>query len=544
MTFSTKNIFRSPPAIAAILISLAIVSLHFSLWAGAGGFWRDEVNLINMAARPTLTDMSKDSFPLLMPLLVRAWTDCGLAGTDPGLRLLGLLIGLGIPASLWLAAWQARRSPPLVGLALFGFSSTLIMFGDSLRAYGLGTLLIMLAAIAALRQVAQPGWWRTLWLALLATASVQALFNNAVLVGAICLGAAAACAYRKNYRGAGQILLAGLGAAVSLMPYFAGMIAGKDSAAVIRSGLKSWRFFSAFQDTMGFPMSGYTYVWGFLALSLVVLAVMACLKKSEDDANELRARQIFSGVTIFLAFAGYVLFLWLAAFPSQSWYLLPLLGVAAVGFETGLPPVKGRLVAVVFGLAVATAVIAAPAAHRELQNRFTNVDMWTGQLRESAASGDFIVVTPWFCGITFDHYFKAGTAWETIPPLSDHKVHRYDLVRTQIQDPNVMQAVFAHATNALRSGHRVWVLSMMGLMDVPDAGTVAPASLPPAPLPQSGWSEAPYTYVWNSQLAHLLGDHAKLFQRVKNPTAGTGFIENTELFVAEGWREEPAPAPH
>jgi hypothetical protein len=537
MTSTAKSILRQPAGIAAIAISLAIVSLHFSLWSGAGGFWRDEVNLINLSARPTVADMSKDSFPVLMPLLVRVWTACGLAGTDPALRLLGLLIGLGIPGALWLAAWQSRRSPPLIGLALFGFSSTLIMFGDSLRAYGLGTLLIMLAAVAALRQVAQPGWWRTLWLAVLATASVQALFNNAVLVGAICLGAVTACIFKKSYRGAGQVLLAGFVAAMSLAPYFAGMFAGRDSAAVIRSGLKSWRFFSAFQDTMGFPMGGYIYVWGFLVLASVVLAALAWLKKGQDGASELRARQIFCGVTVLLAFAGYVFFLWLAAFPSQSWYLLPLLGLAAVCLEAGQPPFKGPLRAVVFGLAVATAVIAAPAAHRELQNRFTNVDMWAGQLSESAANGDFIVVTPWFCGITFDHYFKAGTGWETIPPLSDHKVHRYDLVQTQIQNTNAMQPVFARVSDALRSGHRVWVLSMMELMDVPDAGTAAPASLPPAPLPQSGWSETPYTYVWNSQLAHLLGDHAKQFQRVKNPTAGMGFIENTELFVAEGWRE-------
>jgi heme exporter protein D len=536
-----KSILRSPSGIASILITLVVVWLHFSLWSGAGGFWRDEVNLINLSARPTLADMSKDSFPLLMPVLVRAWTSFGPGGTDPGLRLLGLLIGLGIPMTLWLAAWQARRSPPLVGLVLFGFSSTLIMFGDSLRAYGLGTLLIMLTAVMALRQATHPSWRRTLWLALLATTSVQALFNNAVLVGAICLGAAIACACKKNYRGMTQVLLAGFTAAVSLLPYFTGMIAGRDSAAVIRSGLKSWRFFSAFQDTMGFPMGGYIYVWGFLAAALAVLAVVAVFKKSQDEVDEFRVRQIFSGVTVFLALAGYVFFLWLAAFPSQSWYLLPMLGIAAIGFEAGLPPVKGLLCVVVFGLAVATAVIAAPAAHRELQNRYTNVDMWSGQLSESAVDGDYIVVTPWFCGITFDHYFRAGVDWQTIPPLSDHKVHRYDLVRTQIQDTNVMNTVYAQATETLRSGHRVWVLSMMGLMDVPEGGTVAPASLPPAPLPQSGWSEAPYTYVWNSQLAHLLGDHAKQFQRVKNPTAGQGFIENTELFVAEGWRDQPTP---
>ena len=61
---------RQPEWLAAFLITAIIVGFHFYLWFNAGGFWRDEVNLIHLAARPTLSDMSRDSFPVLMPLLV------------------------------------------------------------------------------------------------------------------------------------------------------------------------------------------------------------------------------------------------------------------------------------------------------------------------------------------------------------------------------------------------------------------------------------------------------------------------------------------
>jgi hypothetical protein len=44
--------------------------------------------------------------------------------------------------------------------------------------------------------------------------------------------------------------------------------------------------------------------------------------------------------------------------------------------------------------------------------------------------------------------------------------------------------------------------------------------------------------VWDSQVGHLLGDHAIQFARVKNPTAGMQIIENTELFLAEGWENQ------
>ncbi len=191
------NFLRQPGWLAAILLTAIIAGLHFYFLLHAGGFWRDEVNLVNLANSHSLAAMKKDSFPILMPLLVSGWSALGLARNDLSLRLLGMLIGLGVPAALWVAAWSARRPPPLLGLALFGFNSTLIVFGDSLRAYGLGCVLIMLTA-AAVALLRQPSWLRTGWLALLAILSVQALYHNAVLVGAICLGAWMVCWRKKT----------------------------------------------------------------------------------------------------------------------------------------------------------------------------------------------------------------------------------------------------------------------------------------------------------------------------------------------------------
>jgi hypothetical protein len=525
--------------LVAVLLTVVIAGFHFHFLLQAGGLWRDEVNQINLATSPSLADMEKDSFPVLMPLLVRSWSALGLARTDLNLRLLGTLMGLGIPAALWLAAWQARRAPPWLGLALFGFNSTLIVFGDSIRAYGLGSLLIMLTAIAAGAQARQPSWRRTGWLVLLATLSVQALYHNAMLVVAICLGAWAVCWRKKNRLAAAQIFLAALVAAFSLLPYVTGLIAGQKSSVVLRTGLKSWRFLAAFQDALGFPLAEYIYVWAGLALALVFLAGATLHRTakitagSSDDTDDLR---LFAGTTVLAALAGYILFLWLAAFPSQSWYLLPLLALAAVCFETGLPVWPGNMRAAFFGLVAATGIIAVPAANRDLRLRFTNVDTWAAVLKNTAAPDDYVVIVPWYCGITFNHYFKGPAAWTTLPPLTDYTAHRYDLIRAQIQNPNAIQPVLERIAATLQQGHRVWILAGMGWMDIPDPGTTAPASLPPAPLKNSGWSETPYTMVWDSQVAHLLGDHARQFARVKNPTAGWQIIENTELFLAEGWK--------
>src|SRR5882724_1448692 len=112
--------------ISAISMTAAIVWLHFYFLFQAGGFWRDEVNLINLSNRDSLAEMQKDSFPILMPLLVSGWSALGLGQSDLNLRLLGTFIGLGIPAALWVGVWTARRSPPLISIALLGLNATVI----------------------------------------------------------------------------------------------------------------------------------------------------------------------------------------------------------------------------------------------------------------------------------------------------------------------------------------------------------------------------------------------------------------------------------
>jgi hypothetical protein len=536
-----KNLFRQPAWLLAFATSAIILGFHFFLWCHAGGFWRDEINLINLASQPQLSALKNDSFPVLMPLLVRGWLK--IAGSENSLRLLGLLIGLGIPAALWLVAWRTRRRPPTLGLALIGLNSTLIIFGDSLRAYGLGSLFMMLTLWAAVEFLKKSDWLRTIILAMFAILSVQTLYHNAVLVGAICFGAWAVCWRRKDFSAAIKIFFGGGLAAISLLPYLPGLIAGQQSAEVIRTGLKSWRFLAAFHDTLGFPLAQYYYVWIALAALLATLALNSFRKRAEAVPGQIieGELQVFAGTTLLVAAVSYVLFLRLAAFPSQSWYLLPLLVVTAGSFEIGLPSVAGKKKCAIFlGLLAITVALAMPAAKRDLQNRFTNIDAWTKALKPVVAANDYIIVVPWFCGITFDHYFRGATPWTTVPPLADHTLHRYDLVRAQIQNTNALQSVLQNIRAALQRGNRVWILASPGLIAIPEPGAPALPDLPPAPLPATGWSEAPYTVVWDSQIAHLLADNAAQFQRVQDPADQIPCIEKMELFLAAGWKN-PAP---
>ncbi len=148
-------------------------------------------------------------------------------------------------------------------------------------------------------------------------------------------------------------------------------------------------------------------------------------------------------------------------------------------------------------------------------------------MKPYVAPGDYVVVVPWFCGITFGHYLENHVAWDTLPPLADHATHRFDLVKAQLQNTNAILPVLQKISTTLQSGNRVWLLSLKGWMDVPEPGTTAAATLPPAPAPRWGWSEVPYTTVWVSQVAHLIGDQSTQFARVQNPAVAGPFIEDT-----------------
>jgi hypothetical protein len=548
-TTPQKNLLLPTALLAAILMTIAAVWLHFYFLFHAGGLWRDEVQVVNLAGRHSLSDMARDSFPALMPLLICGWSALGLGQSDLGLRLLGMLIGIGIPAALWATAWTSRRLP-LLSLALVGLNSLVIFYSDSLRGYGLGCVFIMLAAGAAWAFLKKPTWARAGILAAVAILNVQALYQNAVLLAAVCLGAWVICWRRKNFRAALKIFLAGLAAAASLLPYWTYIFMLPKTSTSLRIGFYPAVAFSNFDSIVSFPLAKYLYVWEFLALAVVGFGIAAAWRAGSaksaapDGGASPDDLPLFAATTLLAALAGSIGFLWYAALPTQPWYFLPLVALLAVCFDFGVPVVSlpRHLRAGLFGLIAATALIATPFAQRDLDWRFTNVDRLARQLAGEAAPQDLIIVTPWYCGITFERYFKAPTPWQTLPPLADHSRHRYDLVQEQMKTPDALQPVFEKVAATLQSGHRVWVV---GQMQIPEPGTPLPGDLPPPPLGKFGWSDSPYCVRWAAQAAGFLENHSLQFERVDHETnSNVSFNEDMQLFEASGWKDStPTNAP-
>ena len=509
-----QKIFAQPEWLIATVVTAIIICLHFFLWLHAGGFCGDEVDTINLANRSSFSGMAEDSFPVLMPMLVKSWSAIGLGDSDFELRLLGVLIGIGISLALWLPPWKICRAPPLMSVTLFGLNSMVIFREDYLRAYGIGSLLVVLTLFAMLRLLENPTWRRTIFFALAAILSVQSLFQNAVFIAAICLSGWTICWFRKNKSAALKIFIGGFAAAISLLPYLKFILLWTNSTSAIRPGFSFAAAADNFNRIAGFPLSQYVWIWILLALFVIAKSFLNCFKSQPVQAvgqissMELR---IFSGIVLLASAIGYFLFLKFAALITSPWYFLPLLALAAICLDLSisLAEIPRNFRAVICGILLATIGISTAFSFRDLNCRFTNVDMIANRLSKEISPQDYVVVTPWYFGISFNHYYRGAAAWDTLPPVADHSTYRFDLI--QAQNQGASQKIFDRIADTLQSGHRVWIV---GLMDAPSPGTRA-----------------------HSDAAQFIANRSQSFEKNDLKLSGpVSDYEEESLLVASGWK--------
>lgn len=511
---------RSPEWFLAVALTILVVLLHGYFLTRSGGLWRDEVNSLNVACG-SWSQISRDSFPILFPTLLRTWSGLGLGGSDLGLRSFGVLMGLSITAAFWLAAWWLRRLPPLWSLVLVALNSWVVYYDSSLRAYGLGSAMIALCAGAAWNFLARPD--KKSWL-LFATAtilSVQTLYQNTALVAAICAGACVVCARRKNFKLATGIFLGGLVAAISLLPYVHSISGITHATSPVRTDFNRASALTNLATLLEFPLAQFFWVWLALAGWVLLRAIAGLFTAQRDD------RSLFSAVTMIVGFFAFMVFLRLANFFVQPWYFLPVLALAAVSLENSLPRLEGKFRSLLWGGVLATVLMSAMFAVRVLDYRFTNIDVLAKKVSVGAQQNDFAIVKTWPFGLTFRHYFNQGCAWNTVPPLADHSIHRYDLLAAQMANTNAMEPLLLNSAKALRSGNAVWIIGTIG------EGTNAP-------LVGHGWNEMVFSYNWNNEVDGFLRQHSREIQRIDAGTnEDVNFIERTALYKVTGWKEAP-----
>jgi len=166
----------------ALAVSALVVVLHVVNLFNAGGLWRDEVVTFSVATTPSLSafwsSAKYDSFPGLFALVLRPWATMDWGATDFGLRVFGSVVGVSAVVALWFNARLIGYRFPLLSLALLGFSPVAIRYGDSIRAYGLATLLVLLTFGLIWKVVESPSTWRVISAGFAAVLMVQCLLQN------------------------------------------------------------------------------------------------------------------------------------------------------------------------------------------------------------------------------------------------------------------------------------------------------------------------------------------------------------------------------
>src|SRR5580693_5055102 len=294
-------------AAVAVALTVVVLALHLLRALHAGALWRDEAAAVGLATLPTVAEVyaafPHEAFPLLFPLAVRA--QAALAGDrDAAWRGFGLGIGAALLAALWLGARLGPAgggSTPLASLVLLGLSPAVLRWGDEVRGYGLGSVLLVLAFAATARAVGRPSRAAAVaaWLAGLGAA--HCLFQSSALLAGLGSAAAVAAWRRAGWRAAAAVLAGGAAIAASLLPYAAPLRAAREWDRVARSPLDAGQLWDGLRQALG--PAWHQAGWA-LALALAAAAAICAMV-----AGRRREQLLFCGLTVVLgaaAFAGFL----------------------------------------------------------------------------------------------------------------------------------------------------------------------------------------------------------------------------------------------
>ena len=379
-------------------LTLAAVWLHLVFLNHAGGLWRDECGIVRTAVLPTFQEMwsylGDETCPLLFPALMRGWSAMGFGGTDYGLRVCGFLIGAMLLGAVWLNGRVLTRTAPLVSLGLLAANLTFVRWEDSLRAYGAGSVLMLVTVALVWRFVQSPRLGRWLAAAVAALLSAQCLFQNSFLILAVCLAGGAVWLWREDAWRSAAALAIGVPAAAAYLPYLK-MIHDRHTgwSMLCHTGFLpgfAWQNLSAALAPTAAWMK-----WPWLGLSLLAAAGgLKILRSAQSPRDDETAVALFAAAAMIAGAGSFFVGLYFLGLPTEVWYFLPLLTLAAVCIDAALTSSARRWRALRLICACLLVGAAFPGAFARAHCRQTNMDLVAAELSRRARPDDLVLVHP------------------------------------------------------------------------------------------------------------------------------------------------------
>jgi hypothetical protein len=270
------------------------------------------------------------------------------------------------------------------------------------------------------------------------------------------------------------------------------------------------------------PNGPQIWIWiGLLFVGIIVAVTMQRTRVGQTPKPEVASKStnqrrsdlaLFCVTNVVVAIVAYFGFLLKLQFFMQPWYYVEILILCAISLDGILGaswPTLRPWGLVRIGFLVMMMILNAGPAWAEAHTRRSNLDLVAAFLTGNARAGDLIVIQDAWESITFNRYYRGQAQWLSVPPIDSHEVHRIDLVIAEMNEPKAMTPVLRAITNALISGHHVWLVGSIPIARWQDAPPGA-TPLPPRPseMPTRWWMGS-YLSWWNQQVTTLLLDHAQ-----------------------------------
>lgn len=518
--------------ITAILLSLTVLFLLVVRAEHAGGMWRDECGVVQLARLPSLSEVvnnfQHEAFPPPFPLTIRLHTT--LFGTsDISLRCFGLTVGIALIGVAWFNARVVGDGVPLVLLVLFGLNSTFLVWGTTIRGYGIGSVLIVLAFGLTARLLREPKPSSVIAALLASIAAVQFLITNLVFAAAIAFSATAACLIRRSMKLA--LVVAGIGLCCLLSTLFflkAYFTADWNIVLQYPGHLSSlWGVFNF--------ASGNAPLWQIIFLAAVIGGVWRLAVSWRRRLSPDSVVLIFSVLVCLTAPLACYAFLRFLNYNTQEWYYLSFVALLAAAIDlifADLSQIR-RVRVARLGFVIGISIMLLLSAWPRVSKRQTTIDLVAQKLQQEASLNDLIVVNPWFVGVSFNWYYRGRTPWLTVPVINERRIHRYDFLKARMMELSPLSDLEKAMSATLESGNRVWLVGGARLLREGEA----PLKLSPAPDPKFGWKNHIYKEAWSEQLGTFLQRHTRQVSVVLPPASDVNIVENVPLWAAEGWRD-------
>ena len=511
---------------ATVLLFVAMRATH------AGALWRDEAATVQLAQMPRISDVAAnfqhEAFPIPFPILVRAYAGI-FGGTDASLRWFGFVVGLGIVTAAWFNSRRIGDRGPVLFLALFCLNATFLSWGTSVRGYGIGSLFVVLTIGFTAKAIRNPTLANAIAATVASVGAVQFMINGLPLIAAIAGSAILAFLFEKQFRRAAIVCMCGGICALSFLPYLHSYLSADWNIV-----LKYPTDFISLWDKFHVALREHSIVAAILWYTAIPVALVAAggqwlklRRQKSADAPVL----LFLVIASVLSILVYYYFLKILSYATRPWYYLPLLAAlaGAIDLISGiLSRVEWFRIARICFTAIALVFLPFQlwSVSRE---RMTDIDVLAQKLERDAAQNDLVVVNPWHFAPSFYRYYHGAAPWITVPVMSEHRVHRYDLMKAKMIEPDPLSDVRSAIQRTLQSGQRVWIVGGARPLDpnMPRLG--------PAPNPYFGW--AGYMSYWSMEIGSFLNQHAANGRVVIPPMPDVNEGENVPLLVAEGWKE-------